>query len=215
STSGRHLRDRFGAGGHDEVAADDQVRAAGVEPRRVQVLGPRGDAHVRRHRAVLLREPRHVQYRDSLRLEVRRHADDLADGDDAGAADPGDENPLRLIQRKKLGFGDGRKFVTGGRSRFAFPEPAALDGDEARAEALQAGVVLVARRLVDDALPAELGLERLDREAVRLDAAVAAALAHRLVNDGADRRVRVGVALAAAALFRGAGLVVDQRRDAG
>src|SRR5205814_1146140 len=106
-------------------------------------------------------------------------------------------------------------FVAGGGSRFALPEPAALDGDEARAEALQAGVVLVARRLVDDALPAELRLERLDREAVRLDAAVAAALAHRLVDDGADRRVRVCVALAAAALFRGAGLVVDQRRDAG
>src|SRR5438034_1595519 len=28
---------------------------------------------------VLLREARHVQYRDSLGLEVRRHADDLAD----------------------------------------------------------------------------------------------------------------------------------------
>src|SRR5205807_5372272 len=94
-------------------------------------------------------------------------------------------------------------------------QPAAFHGDEARAEALQAGVVLVARRLVDDALPAELRLERLDREAVRLDAAVAAALAHHLVDDGANRRVRIGVALAAAALFRGAGLVVDQRRDPG
>src|SRR5882762_2765383 len=125
------------------------------------------------------------------------------------------ETPLRLIQRRKPRFGDGRKFVAGGGSGFALPETAAFHGDEARAEALQAGVVLIARRLVDDALAAELGLERLDRKAVRLDAAVAAALAHPLVDDGADRRVRIGVALAAAALFRGAGLVVDQRRDAG
>ena len=37
----------------------------------------------------------------------------------------------------------------------------AAHGDEARAEALDAGEVLVARRLVDRALAAELGLERL------------------------------------------------------
>ena len=144
STGGRHLRDRLGAGGHDEVAADDQVRAAGVEPRRVQVLGPRRDAHVGGHGAVLLREARHVQYRDSLRLEVRRHADDLADGDDASAADPGDENASRVLQIGNFRLRERRQFIPGGGSGFALPEPAALDGDEARAEALQAGVVLVA-----------------------------------------------------------------------
>ena len=44
----------------------------------------------------------------------------------------------------------------------------ALHRDEARAEALEAGEVLVAGRLVDRALAAELGLERHDRDAVGL-----------------------------------------------
>ena len=56
---------------------------------------------------------------------------------------------------------------------------AAVDGDEGRAEALDAGIILVAGRLVDGALAAEFGFQRLDRNAVRLHRAIAAALADR------------------------------------
>ena len=49
---------------------------------------------------------------------------------------------------------------------------AAVHGHEARAEAFEAAVILVARRLVDPALPSERRLERLDREAVRCAAAI-------------------------------------------
>ena len=90
----------------------------------------------------------------------------------------------------------------------------ALDGDEAGAEALQAAGVLVAGALVDDALAAELGFQRLDRQAIALDAAVAAALAHQVVDHHAHGRVDHGAALAAAALLGGAGLVVDDDRGA-
>ena len=48
-----------------------------------------------------------------------------------------------------------------------------------------------------------------------LHAAVAAAFAHQLVDDHALRGIRELAALAAAALLRRAGLVVDQHRDAG
>ena len=65
------------------------------------------------------------------------------------------------------------------------------------------------------ALAAPLGLERLDRDAVRLHAAIAAALAHQLVDDDALVGIGKSVALAAAAFFGGAGLIVDQHRDAG
>ena len=91
---------------------------------------------------------------------------------------------------------------------------AAFDGDEARAEALQAARVLVAGALVDGALAAELGLQRLHRQAVGLDAAVAAAFADQVVDDHAHGRIDHGAALAAAALFGGAGLVVDDDRGA-
>src|SRR6185503_9008575 len=86
--------------------------------------------------------------------------------------------------------------------------------DERRAVALQAGVIFVARRLVDLSLAAELGLDRLDAQAVRLRAAVAAALADRLVDEYARRRIGRFAALAQAAQLGGAGLVVDQRRHA-
>ena len=56
------------------------------------------------------------------------------------------------------------------------------DRQERRAVALEAGVVLVARGLVDLRLAAELGLDRLDRQAAGLLAAVAAALADALVD---------------------------------
>src|SRR5207248_302640 len=93
------------------------------------------------------------------------------------------------------------------RGRAAFLQAPAFDSDEARAEAFQAGEILVAGRLVDGALPAELGLKRLDRQAVRLHAAVATAFAHCLIDHDTHRRVGILVPLAASALLRGAGLV--------
>ena len=74
---------------------------------------------------------------------------------------------------------------------------------------------MLAVRLVDLALAAEFGLQRLDRDAVRLHATIAAALADQLVDDHALVGVRVGAALASAALLGGAGLVVEQERDTG
>src|SRR5262249_12671518 len=78
-----------------------------------------------------------------------------------------------------------------------------------------AGIVLVAAGLVDGALAAPLGLQRLHRHAVRFHPAVAAAFAHQLVDD--DPLVGIGelAALAPAALLGGAGLVVDQHGAAG
>src|SRR3546814_7479670 len=82
--------------------------------------------------------------------------------------------------------------------------------DLARAEAVQAGEVLVAGRPVDNPLAAQLGLDRLDRDAVRLHAAVAAALADQLVDEDALVRVGEGAALAPAAFLRGTGLEIGR-----
>ena len=64
------------------------------------------------------------------------------------------------------------------------------------------------------ALAAEFGLDRLDRDAVRLHAAIAAAFADQFVDEDALVGIGKGAALAAAALFGGAGLVVEQHRHA-
>src|SRR5205823_11647938 len=68
--------------------------------------------------------------------------------------------------------------------------PDRLHGEERRAIAQEARVVLVARGLMDLGLPAELRLHRLDAQAVRLLPAVTAALAHALVDVDAHGRVQ-------------------------
>src|SRR5205085_10628198 len=90
---------------------------------------------------------------------------------------------------------------------------AAMDGDETRAKAIDAGIVLVAVRLVDLALASEFGVERLHRDAVGGLRAVAAAFADEVVDEDALGRIGIEPALAAAALFRGTGLIVDQHRQ--
>ncbi len=97
-------------------------------------------------------------------------------------------------------------------ARLGLARLCAVHGDEGRAEAVDAGEVLVARGLVDLALAPELGFERLHGNAVRLHAAIAAAFADELVDDDALIRVGERSALAAPAFFRRAGLVVEEDR---
>ena len=58
-----------------------------------------GQAHERQHRAALLREAHEVEHARRVAFEVRRHRDHRADGDDAGAADAGDEQVVRAGPR--------------------------------------------------------------------------------------------------------------------
>src|SRR6185312_5699348 len=94
-------------------------------------------------------------------------------GHDAGAADAGDQDAVGLGRRRHRRIGQRNVVERIGALRLA--QAAALDGDEARTKAVDAGEILVARTLIDHALAAELGLHGGDRNAVRLDAAIAAA----------------------------------------
>src|SRR5258708_19800967 len=85
-----------------------------------------------------------------------------------------------------------------------------MDRDKTRTKSLDAGIVLVAVRLVDLPLAAEFGVERLHRNAIRGLRAIAAAFADAVVDEDALRRIRIQSPLAAAALFGGASLDVDQ-----
>ena len=96
--AGLHRRQHLLVAGHHDVAAEHQVGAAGRDADGVDVLGPLGDPHVAVDRAALLREAGHVDDADALALEMRRHAEDAADGDDAGAADAGDDDVVGLAE---------------------------------------------------------------------------------------------------------------------
>ena len=153
----------------------------------------------------------------ALALEMRRHAEDRADRDDAGAADAGHDDVEGAVDRRESpapAAASKRHAVGRDRFRHRLPDLGAVHGHEGGAEALHAGEVLVAVRLVDLALAPELGLERLHGDAVRLHRAIAAALADEIVDDHALVGVGKVAALAAAPLLGGAGLVVDQHRDA-
>ena len=120
------------------------------------------------HRAALLRQAGHVEHGDALAFEMRRHAEQRADRHDAGAADAGDEDAVGLGRAPgSAGSGSGGSSSSPSSPASRLLQRAALDRDEARAEALDAGVILVAARLVDRALAAEFGLDRHDRQAVR------------------------------------------------
>ena len=180
----------------------------------MDVLGPLGEAQMADDGAVLLGQARHVEHRDAASLQVPRHAEKRPDGDDAGAPDAGDDDAVGVSDLRYFGLrqdGEGGVAAQPG----ALAQRAAVNGNEARAETLDAREVLVARRLVDGAFAAEFGLQGDHRDAVRRHAAVAAPLAYGRVDEDAPGRVGHQAALAPAALLGGAGLVVDQRRHAG
>ena len=206
---------RRNAGGDHDVAAEDEVGAAGRDADGGEIVRLRRDADMAHDRAVLLRQPGEVERRARLAVDMGGHAEQRADGDDAGAADPGDEDVVGAIERRhgrhrQIGEQRGRI----GRGAVGLPQLAAMHGDKTRAKALDAGKVLVAVRLVDPPLAAEFGLQRLHRDAVGNGRAIAAAFADALVDEDALRRIRIEPALAAAALLRRAGLVVDQDGEA-
>jgi hypothetical protein len=85
-----HLVERVSCSRDHQVAADDQARVAGAEARDMYVGRTRGDLHVRHHRRRISARVGHIQHRHAFFLQVRRHAEDLADSDTASAADAGD-----------------------------------------------------------------------------------------------------------------------------
>ena len=208
-----HLGERFVADAGQDVAAQHKLRFAGGDARRVELVGRIGDAHMRNDGAVFLRKSGHVQHADAFALDMRRHAEQRTDRDDAGAADARHQNSIRLVCRRMCGIGERGK--VGGLRSLRLAQLPAFDGDKARAEAVHARIVFVARRLVDRPFAAELGFDRRDRYAIRLDAAIAAAFAHQLVDEHAARWIGKFAALAATAFLGRTRLVIQEDRAPG
>ncbi len=83
-------------------------------------------------------------------------------------------------------------------------------GDKARTKSAYTGIILVTGALIDGAFATQLGLFRDNRQAVGLYATIAAAFAHRVVDEYPFGGIIEDALLAAATFFRGAGLRVDQ-----
>ena len=88
---------------------EQQPRAAGGDAHRMDRLGPPGDPDMAVDGTAFLREPGHVEHGDALAFEMRGHAEQGPDGDDAGAADAGDENAVGLRERRLHRLGQRRQ----------------------------------------------------------------------------------------------------------
>src|SRR4029078_9205306 len=177
----------------------------GDDARTGDVGGMLRQTDMAEHRAALLRQPGHIEDHAGLALDMGGHAEQRADRQHAGAADAADGDVIGPIQRRPRSAL--RQFTDiAYAGRHAAAHLAAVDGDEGRAKTLHAGIVFVAGRLVDGALAPQFGLQRLDRNAVRLHRAVAAAFAHRRIDHDAARRILQKPTFAAAALFGRTGL---------
>src|SRR2546423_5273082 len=122
---------------------------------------------MRHHRAVLLREPRHVEYRYSETFDVGRHSEDLADRDDAGAPHAREKYRIIACELGNLRHRKVRKIDVADAVLLGLSQRSSIHGHKARTKAVDATEVLVAGTLIDLALAAEFGLERFDRHAVR------------------------------------------------
>ena len=139
-----------------------------VEIRGAQAHLVRGDCvflredDIGQHGAALLGEAGLVQIEQRLAFHERRIAQQGVDGNDAGAADPGnvDRVPLtddRLVRRFRQRIRFDHRRLLGPQAAAGFD----LYGHEGRAVAVQTGVILVARRLVNSRLEPQLGLYRM------------------------------------------------------
>src|ERR1700722_16291045 len=111
------------------------------------------------HRAVLLRQPADVEHGAAFAFEMRGHAEERAERDDAGTADAGDEDAVRPLQRRRFRLRQIGEQTVVGREPAELARGGAAHGDKAWAKTLEAGKILVAIRLVDAPLAAERGLD--------------------------------------------------------
>ena len=207
-----HTRQRFGVDCDQRVGGQHQVGRCSAHTRGADRVLRRTHQHMAPGGAALLRQARRVLCDDAFAFDVRGHTQQLADGDDTRATDTGDDDAPDLVMGELGNRGLWHRSHLEGRIGFVLRlllERTAFDGDKTRAETFQATRILVAGALVDGAFAAKFGFQRLDRQAVALYAAVAAAFTHQLVDDHPHGRVDSGATLAAAALLGGAGLVVN------
>ena len=73
-------REHLARAGHDDVAAEDQIGAPSRDPNGVNIFRLLGEAHVAENGAAFLREARHIEDADAAAFEMRRHAENAADG---------------------------------------------------------------------------------------------------------------------------------------
>ena len=202
---------RLRARADHQIAADQHVCFTGGHTDRADILGRIGQTAVDMHRTTFLRQPGHLHHAGRLAIQMRRLRQHGTDGHNARAANARDHHIMGAVDLGQCGHGQGADIhLLCGRLFQLCP----LDRHKRRAKAVQTREILVAGRLVNRALAPQFGFQRHDRHAVGLHTAIAAAFANLGIDEDAFVRVRKSAALAAATLFRRAGLYINKNRYA-
>src|SRR5258705_14003641 len=117
---------------------------------------------------VLLRHARHVQNGNSFPLKMGGHSNKRTDRKHPATTDARNENAVTVLDGVYTRFGNSAiGFVWRHSCRCTRLEHTMLNGNKTGAETLRAGVILVARGLIDRALTPEFRVHGNDRRAVR------------------------------------------------
>src|SRR5882724_6220860 len=167
----------FGAGGAEQIEAQDQIGVA-VADLGSGLNGTLAENNARNYSATFLSQTRLVERDHRKIFQPCGRGKQGVDGYDTRAADARRKNRIAVACRNPVSR---LVRLSGWQLRHTlFAESGTgldLHCDERRAVTHHAGVVFVARGLMDARFLAELGLDRMKAHAVRLAHAIAAALA--------------------------------------
>ena len=104
----RHALQHAGRAAHRKVGGQHQVGGGQRDAHHVQRVGMVGDLHMRHDRAVLLRQAGEIQRAHRAAFQVRRHGQHRAGGDDAAAADAGEQPAPHAAAYGSTGSGRSR-----------------------------------------------------------------------------------------------------------
>ncbi len=87
----------FFACGHDRIATDDQISAGHTNAGGANRLLRLANEHMAPGATAFLRQATSILGHDALAFHVRRHAEQLANGDDTGSTHPRDHHTPNTI----------------------------------------------------------------------------------------------------------------------
>mmetsp|Transcript_29236 Transcript_29236/g.56592 ORF Transcript_29236/g.56592 Transcript_29236/m.56592 type:complete len:348 (+) Transcript_29236:2796-3839(+) len=146
---------RLGPRAHHQIATNQRIAFARGHADRTDILGRVCQTAMDVDRPPLLGQPCHLHHAGPFAVDMRRLRHDGADGDNAGAANAGDDNVPGTFDRRQIRHRQIRQVQRRGCLLFHLRP---FECDEGRTEPFDAGKVLVATGLINRPLAAQLGL---------------------------------------------------------
>ena len=200
--------------GYHCITANQRVSGTAGNPCLVQLVRSSGKTNKAHHRAKFLRQPGKVQKAGRGPVKMGSHRQHCAHCNHPGSPDTCNDDVIGIADCWRRRVGKGGNGGAEIRHAGCLCQTVTLNRHKAGAESVKAGEILVAAGQVDTPLAAKRCFQRLHAQTVRCHRTIAAAFAYSFIDHHMACGVCHSPALAAAALFSSACLLVDQDRDA-